>query len=193
MIAEFRPSVPIVPDGIHAAAVGISLLQENFVRPGRLFKDGKRRRPVPIYRCPDDPLENRLRFPDILPECLRRHLRNHGVVESVGSDLVSRLGNLFHQGGMIPRDPPEDEKRPPDVIPVEKLQQSCGGFFNAGWEFMPISFRDQIRKRLDLEIFLDIDGESVRNRCCWAFVSHDDRIVIRRPGVTSPRAQGGRF
>ena len=115
--------------------------------------------------------------------------RNHRMVEPVGSDLVSRLRNLFDQGGMIPRDPSKDEKRTPDVIPVEKFQQSCGVFFNTRWEFVPILFRDQIRKRLDLEIFLDIDGESVRNRS-WTFVFQEDRFAIRRQwGLPRPAPQ----
>ena len=109
------------------------------------------------------------------------------MVAPVGSDLVSRLRNLFDQGGMIPRDPSKNEKRTPDVIPGEKFQQSCGIFFDTGREFVPILFRDQIRKRLHLEIFLDIDGESVRNRS-WTIVFQDNRFVIRRlGGYRAPR------
>ena len=181
MIAEFRPSVTVVPYGKHAAAVGISFVQENLVGPGCFFQDRKRRRTVSRDGGSDDIFQCFLRFPDVLPKRFRRHFRNHRMVKPVRSDLVSRLRNLFDQCGMIPRDPAKNEKRTPDVIPVEKFQQSCGIFFNTRWEFVPILFREQFRKRLDLEIFLDIYGESVRNRS-WTFVFQNDRVVIRRQG-----------
>ena len=89
------------------------------------------------------------------------------MIESVGSDLVSCLVNRFHQRRMRPCDPSKDEKRSPDVMRVEKPQQFRGCLFNTRREFVPVLFRDQVGKRLDLEIFLDIDGKRVSERF-WA-------------------------
>ena len=74
MIAEFRPSVPVVPYGKHAAAVRVSFVQENLVGPRCFFQDRKRRRTVSRDGCSDDILEDRLGFPDVLPKRFRRHL-----------------------------------------------------------------------------------------------------------------------
>ena len=57
--------------------------------------------------------------------------------------------------------PPEDEKRPPDVVGVEQVQQPGGRLLDPAGKPVPVLPLHVVREGLDLEILLHVDREDL--------------------------------
>ena len=146
--------------------VAIAFFDQYVERPLSTRHDREARRPKAQYRLTGDFFQDVFGPSNRLPEHERGLRRNARVIPPVRCDLVTCARDGANQRGLALRHPPEDKERRPGVMSSEQVEQRRHLGRHARFKAFPVGPGDAGLECRDLEVFLDVDREVVRDHSC---------------------------